>query len=135
MPSPFSHLRTAPFSKSAADLRTVAEKWKDKAHLVAALKQHLQDAAGSLGTDKEEKELADIAIIAEAYRKGFVSPMMMAERMKKFRETAGLPPLATTPANLLPPVPSQASPEVAADLATIDQLKELVASTPPPNAN
>ena len=75
-------------------LGSLAPKWSDRAHIVEALREHLQDASGALDTDLEEKELADLALITEAYRRSQVSEDMMEKRKAKFKEYADSPSLA-----------------------------------------
>ena len=74
-------------------LSTLAPKWSDKSHIVAALRDHLTDASGALDTELEAKEIADLALITDAYRRAHVSQELMDKRKAKFEEYAASPSL------------------------------------------
>jgi len=76
-------------------LSNLAPKWNSRDHIIAALEQHLQDAQAAIGTDNENKEFADLALITEAYRRNFVSRELMKQRYAKFGQFANAPSLAS----------------------------------------
>ena len=84
--------------KQAADLTSLAPKWKDRQHIMVALRQHLQEAQQALDTEDEQKELTDLALITDAYRRSQVGRQLLRQRMAKFRQYAGSPSLADQPA-------------------------------------
>lgn len=76
------------------NLTKVAPKWKNRDHLIAALKTHLQDTKTSLGTDTEKKEITDLSFITNAYRKSLVDKGLVDQRFAKFKQYASSPSLA-----------------------------------------
>ena len=76
-------------------LSTLAPKWSDKSHIVAALRDHLTDASGALDTELEAKEIADLALITDAYRRAHVPQELMDKRKAKFEEYAASPSMGT----------------------------------------
>lgn len=76
------------------DLTGLSPKWKDREHLRAALDQHLKDTQAAIGTEKEQKELMDLALITHAYRKAHVPANLQKERWEKFQSMAAYPSLA-----------------------------------------
>ena len=91
--------RVERFGKQAADLTSLAPKWKDRQHIMVALRQHLQEAQQALDTEDEQKELTDLALITDAYRRSQVGRQLLRQRMAKFRQYAGSPSLADQPAS------------------------------------
>lgn len=85
-------------AKQATDLTKFAPKWSDRAHLLAALPQHLTDTQTALSTQGNiDKEMTDLALISQAWLRSQRQKELLAARLKKFRETAGYPSLAAAP--------------------------------------
>ena len=82
----------------ASELVDLAPKWSDKSHIIAALKQHLNDTQANLGTDKEDKELVDLGLILDAYRQTQMPSYsdLLKDRLAKFTEYADAPSLGKT---------------------------------------
>lgn len=78
------------------DLTSLAPKWSDKAHLLAALRTHLSDTGTALDTPSQDKELADLSLILDAYRKSQLKEQLLSERIAKFKQYALAPSLAET---------------------------------------
>lgn len=76
------------------NLPRLAPKWSDRGHIRAALRQHLADTKTALGTETEAKEMADLYLISDAYRRGFVDKEQIKERFSKFKKYADGPSLA-----------------------------------------
>lgn len=75
----------------------MASKWGHGPHARAALRQHAADLLVAVGngigplTPEEQKELADLVIIAELVE---VPEDLLTTRRKKFQQMLDLPPLA-----------------------------------------
>lgn len=80
---------------AAYALPTLAPKWSEQGHITAALRQHLTDTEAALGTELEAKELADLYLITDAYRRNFVDRALLRQRFGKFKKYADGPSLAT----------------------------------------
>jgi 8-oxo-dGTP pyrophosphatase MutT (NUDIX family) len=82
-------------TKQAVDLTKLAPKWSERDHLLAALPQHLTDTQTAIQTQGNvDKEMTDLALIAQAWLKSQRQKELLAARVKKFRETAVYPSLA-----------------------------------------
>lgn len=81
--------------KAAADLTKLAPKWTEREHLLAALPKHLSDTQSAIETQGNvDKEMTDLALIANAWLKSQKQKELLAARLKKFQETAAYPSLA-----------------------------------------
>jgi hypothetical protein len=118
--------------KQANDLTKFAPKWSDRAHLLAALPQHLTDTQTALSTQGNiDKEMTDLALISQAWLRSQKQKELLAARLKKFRETAGYPSLAPSPsilktADLNPDIKLQDHQQRIADRVTNDESRLLV---------
>ena len=118
--------------KQANDLTKFAPKWSDRAHLLAALPQHLTDTQMALSTQGNiDKEMTDLALISQAWLRSQKQKELLAARLKKFRETAGYPSLAPSPsilkaADLNPDIKLQDHQQRIADRVTNDESRLLV---------
>jgi hypothetical protein len=84
-----------PVKDTDMDITKLAPKWSQKNHLKAALTEHLADAQTALGEEGDlDKEMADLYLIANAYRKSQLKQALMNARIKRFKETSKYPPLA-----------------------------------------
>jgi GNAT superfamily N-acetyltransferase/2'-5' RNA ligase len=83
-----------------ANLTKMAPKWSDREHLRAALREHLADATAAIDDDdKLDKEMTDLALISEAYKRSQLKKEQIRERLKKFQQYAASPSLAKTAAD------------------------------------
>ncbi len=81
--------------KQSNDLTKLAPKWSDRAHLLAALPQHLTDTQAAIQNSGDiDKEMTDLALISRAWLKSQQQKALLAARLKKFQETAPYPSLA-----------------------------------------
>lgn len=76
------------------DITSLADKWSERDHLIAALEEHIKDTRKSIGKENEQKELMDLALITEAYRRSQVPKDVQRARWAKFQGTASYPSLA-----------------------------------------
>jgi len=80
---------------AAADLTKLAPKWGEREHILAALPKHLTDTQAAINTGGNvDKEMTDLALIANAWLRSQQQKELLAARLKKFQETAGYPSLA-----------------------------------------
>lgn len=80
---------------AAANLIKLAPKWGEREHILAALPKHLSDTQAAINTgDNVDKEMTDLALIANAWLKSQQQKELLAARLKKFKETAAYPSLA-----------------------------------------
>lgn len=80
---------------AAADLTKLAPKWGEREHILAALPKHLTDTQAAINTGGNvDKEMTDLALIANAWLRSQQQKELLAARLKKFKETAGYPSLA-----------------------------------------
>jgi hypothetical protein len=80
---------------AAADLTKLAPKWGEREHILAALPKHLTDTQTAINAGGNvDKEMTDLALIANAWLRSQQQKELLRARLKKFKETAGYPSLA-----------------------------------------
>jgi len=84
------------FEKTSNDLTALAPKWSERGHLLAALPKHLADAQEAIKSQQNiDKEMTDLSLIASAWLKSQQQKELLETRLKRFRETAGYPSMAS----------------------------------------
>lgn len=84
-------------TKKANDLTALAPKWSERGHLLAALPKHLAETQEAIKTQQNiDKEMTDLALIANAWMKSQQQKELLEARLKRFKETAGYPSMAST---------------------------------------
>ena len=83
-------------TKKANDLTALAPKWSERGHLLAALPKHLAETQEAIKTQQNiDKEMTDLALIASAWMKSQQQKELLEARLKRFKETAGYPSMAS----------------------------------------
>lgn len=83
-------------TKKANDLTALAPKWSERGHLLAALPKHLAETQEAIKTQQNiDKEMTDLALIASAWMKSQQQKELLESRLKRFKETAGYPSMAS----------------------------------------
>lgn len=83
-------------TKKANDLTALAPKWSERGHLLAALPKHLAETQEAIKTQQNiDKEMTDLALIANAWMKSQQQKELLEARLKRFKETAGYPSMAS----------------------------------------
>ena len=84
------------FEKTSNDLTALAPKWSERGHLLAALPKHLADAQEAIKSQQNiDKEMTDLSLIASAWLKSQQQKELLETRLKRFKETAGYPSMAS----------------------------------------
>jgi len=84
------------FEKTSNDLTALAPKWSERGHLLAALPKHLADAQEAIKSQQNiDKEMTDLSLIASAWLKSQQQKELLEARLKRFKETAGYPSMAS----------------------------------------
>lgn len=82
--------------KTSNDLTVLAPKWSERGHLLAALPKHLTDAQEAIKSQQNiDKEMTDLSLIAGAWLKSQQQKELLETRLKRFKETAGYPSMAS----------------------------------------
>lgn len=82
--------------KTSNDLTVLAPKWSERGHLLAALPKHLTDAQAAIKSQQNiDKEMTDLSLIAGAWLKSQQQKELLETRLKRFKETAGYPSMAS----------------------------------------
>ena len=88
--------KRAGLAKKANDLTELATKWSERGHLLAALPKHLAETQEAIKTQQNiDKEMTDLALIASAWMKSQQQKELLEARLKRFKETAGYPSMAS----------------------------------------
>jgi hypothetical protein len=84
------------YIKASNDLTALAPKWSDRGHLLAALPKHLADSQEAIKSQQNiDKEMTDLSLIASAWLKSQQQKELLEARLKRFKETAGYPSMAS----------------------------------------
>lgn len=84
------------YIKASNDLTALAPKWSERGHLLAALPKHLADAQEAIKSQQNiDKEMTDLSLIASAWLKSQQQKELLETRLKRFKETAGYPSMAS----------------------------------------
>ena len=84
------------FEKTSNDLTALAPKWSERGHLLAALPKHLADSQEAIKSQQNiDKEMTDLSLIASAWLKSQQQKELLETRLKRFKETAGYPSMAS----------------------------------------
>ena len=84
------------YIKASNDLTALAPKWSERGHLLAALPKHLADAQEAIKSQQNiDKEMTDLSLIASAWLKSQQQKELLEARLKRFKETAGYPSMAS----------------------------------------
>jgi hypothetical protein len=84
------------FEKTSNDLTALAPKWSERGHLLAALPKHLADSQEAIKSQQNiDKEMTDLSLIASAWLKSQQQKELLEARLKRFKETAGYPSMAS----------------------------------------